>query len=61
MGAPVSDGSSSNSFLWQRPPGEAPIVLHGNGRGWLTDRRGLGDQQSRPEPFFSRITAIGTD
>ena len=34
----VLHGSSFNSFLWKRPPGEAPIVLHGNGRAWLTDR-----------------------
>ena len=32
----VLHGSSFNSFLWKRPPGEAPIVLHGNGQGWLT-------------------------
>ena len=32
----VLHGSSFNSFLWKRPPGEAPIVLHGNGQGWFT-------------------------
>ena len=32
----VLHGSSFDSFPWRRPPGEAPIVLHGNGQGWLT-------------------------